>query len=149
MTPETTAGPVSLLGRHRDDPAVRAFLGPSRALEWSRLEGTTHAEAPDLGVELILPGHEVVSTVVLHGPDVLGQEAYAGPLPAGLRFRMGREDVRALLGAPTRSAELGVLPALGLSPAWDRYDSPGHRVHVQYGLNLDHVRRVSLSLPRP
>lgn len=148
MSCEPLVGPLDLLGRHRDDPVLLAFLAPSRALDWSEVEGATHAEAPDLGVELVLAGDGAVSDVMLHGPGVLGVREYAGELPEGLRFAMGREEVRALLGAPSRSAELGVLPVLGLHPAWDRYERAGHRLHVQYAFDLDGVRRVSLALPR-
>lgn len=96
------------------------------------------------GLSFVLADDATVDTVQLHAGGHEGHAAYAGPMPAGLRFAMDRAAVRARLGAPEAQGEKTKLPLLGEKPAWGRFVRNGHRLHIEYTLDGAAIRMISI-----
>ena len=96
------------------------------------------------GLSFVLADHRTVDTIQIHAGGHEGHTAYAGPLPAGLRFAMGRPAVRALLGEREAQGEKATLPLLGEKPAWDRFAWRGRLLHVEYAPDEMTIQMISI-----
>jgi hypothetical protein len=58
---------------------------------------------------------------------------------------MTRAEIVASVGAASASGPPVQAPILGAYGPWDRFDMPSCRVHVEYALQGDGVRRITFS----
>jgi hypothetical protein len=128
---------VQLLGKHIEDPLVRAFLirhGGGHELEPpdddlpDRRYVTTH----DSGVELSTDLEGMVRVVYLHLNGHEAKPAFVGDLPLGLSAGFMQRDVRRLLGQPQFERPGRDVPLLGRYGPSDRYDFDAYSIHLQY-----------------
>lgn len=59
----------------------------------------------------------------------------------------GRSEVRASLGAPSRSGEASKDIVLGEYGAWDRYEKERYSLHIEYAPHTDRIKMVTLIRP--
>jgi hypothetical protein len=85
------------------------------------------------GVSLIADSAGLITDVHFHSDGHEGFVGFAGTLPCDLRFDMGRDDARGLLGPPERSQPARHNAHLGPVEAWDRWVRGDDRLHVKYG----------------
>ncbi|WP_240229623.1 hypothetical protein [Devosia lacusdianchii] len=136
---------VELLGaRYGDLPKMRQLAGLSLQLEV--IGDQSYVSLPEAGISLVLPDGVMVSAVQVHG-STSGFSQFAGELPHGIDFSMGREHARALLGDPDSEGEARNLPLLGLKPAWDSFLMDGYRLHLEYTIDTTSIQLVSI-MPR-
>ena len=97
------------------------------------------------GIEFIVRDG-LVNTMFLYADGAEPDYAqFAGRLPFGLHFRMGRQEVRALFGTPEQARELSAVdPLLGPVRPSDRHLKGELFVSVQYSHTLDRIMVVSL-----
>ncbi|GGA88215.1 hypothetical protein GCM10011521_28230 [Arenimonas soli] len=68
-------------------------------------------------------------------------------LPLGISWTMSRHEARTLLGPPSRSQEGSTVPILGDFGPFDRFDSTFHCIHLEYDVDTDRLRQVTLMHP--
>ena len=61
-----------------------------------------------------------------------------------LSFTLGREEIIARLGSPSKSGGRISDPVLGEYGAWDRFARSGYVIHVEYRLDADSIRKITL-----
>ena len=132
---------VDLLGRQlvvEDGSSIRRF-----SLEGDEGHGeyTHHAEDVEAGWEMNLGEDGEVQSIFL------SQKA-ANSFPFGLKQSMGPQQVEALLGSPSKSAEEREVQFLGRYGAYRRFDWEHICVHVQFELGGASIHQVSLMLPK-
>lgn len=88
------------------------------------------------GVEVVCDEHERIRTVFLHRGD--------GERLVDISFAMRRAQVLARFGIPAESGHRGRIAGLGDHGAWDRFALPQGVLHVQYGVERDEIRMVTL-----
>ena len=115
-----------LIGRSIEDPIVVAAAEAQGEPEMEEEGDRTHFLFPG-GVLWSVNAAGILTSIFLREP---------APLPQGLTFSMGRDQVRERLGEPTL-----------WHPDWDRFDRPTHCVHVLYGKQGLDV--VTLMPPQP
>jgi hypothetical protein len=104
-----------------------------------------HAEATSAGLSFVADTTDgTIMAVQVHAAGHQDHSRFAGPLPAGLSFDHDRATVRRMLGRPSRSRDPAVVDPFGPMPAWDRFDEPELSLHVEYTLDGDGIRMVSL-----
>ncbi len=72
--------------------------------------------------------------------------AYSHDLPLGMNPDASREEIRSLLGNPSKSGALGK-GLLGITPPWDRFSFPSRSVHVQYSSDATKIELVTVMAP--
>jgi hypothetical protein len=154
----STEALARLVGSYEDAPSLQEVLGrlgkqtrPQRdetqlSFISFRNYGISFAyedEATFLRKEQPLGGKSLLTAIHLYSEGFEGYHQYQQPLPSGLIFRDGREEVHRKLGTP--SATGGGKRALGrLWPSWDRYDFDNYSLAVQYSPDFSNVDLVSL-----
>lgn len=94
---------------------------------------------PEHMVEMNCDYEERISVIFLRSDDV--------ELPAILSeipFGWTREQVRHHFGPPEKSGPRITDPILGEYGAWDRFAQPVYTVHVEYRMDVDAIKRVTL-----
>lgn len=61
-----------------------------------------------------------------------------------LPFTSTRQEVVGRLGSPSKSGGKVSDPILGEYGAWDRFARPGYAIHVEYRLDTDLIRKITL-----
>lgn len=91
------------------------------------------------GVDVVCDADERIATIFVRpGSD---------PSLADLPFELTRDEVRARLGAPTRSGRPSVSLLLGPSGPWDRFTVDAGCIHVHYRHDADAIALVTLMRP--
>lgn len=135
--------PVALLGA--DYTRVAAALGgePPKQVHdaWEAGQADEqYGEAIDGTWQCLLDGAGRVRTIFLF--------ARTGcPLPLGLRSDMGKVEVAAALGPPTKSGLEQDVPLLGRKGSWARWDRPLYSLHIEYSVGSSQLEMVTLRLP--
>jgi hypothetical protein len=88
----------ALLGKHFEDLAVQAFMGPGMKHCFVDIAG--HLACPLLGVWLVLDGKDRIRHVTAYLNPTGFYRPYAGPLPFGLARGDRRAQVISKLGRP-------------------------------------------------
>ena len=83
-------------------------------------------------------------TLQLHRDGHEGYDGFAGEMPHGITFGHDAAAVRALLGEPTTSGQPTPVSGPRAMPRWDRYVLGDLVLHVEYTLEGDGIRLVSL-----
>jgi len=95
---------------------------------------------PERGLELRCDKSDRITTIFVTAGEWIEDEAIKN-LFSSARFR-----VLETLGAPSKSGAGLRDPILGEYGAWDRFAEAGHVVHVEYRLDCDRVKGVTLML---
>lgn len=134
---------LTLLGNKAD--SIPPDL-PHCGIETLFSPGEAHGEENPLTVVAIdgswearLGDDRSIQTIFLH-------PQHGATLPFPLHTSQFRSDVRAALGEPTRSGEGGMIPVLGTSRRWDRYDSEAASIHIEY-LDDGSISMLTLMTP--
>jgi hypothetical protein len=138
--------PIRLLGQPWESKDVRNYadeLGGSPDI--TVIEGTTHVDFRSLGLGISLTESGTIKTIHFYakGRDPQFQR-YAGSLPHDLTMDDDMTSVRGRLGQPARSGGAQMLPVLGLSRPWDRYDFSTYSLHAEYAEDGSSLTLVTL-----
>lgn len=60
-----------------------------------------------------------------------------------LAFSFSQGQVRAQFGPPAKNGEKTTYPGFGDAGAWDRYDSPGYSIHIEYNGDESGIRTIT------
>jgi hypothetical protein len=74
----------------------------------------------------------------------LEREEHAGTVLSDVPFNLGRDEVLARFGAPTKSGEQHSHPILGDYGPWDTFRLTEYTLHVQYTLDSDAIEMITL-----
>jgi hypothetical protein len=92
-------------------------------------------------VALRCDGREIVKVAFVENES----DVTVGVCGTFLHFSMKRAEVAAALGVPNASGPPVNDEILGQYGAWDVFRMPSCRVHVEYELAADRIRRITLS----
>ena len=139
---------LAVVGSPVNSAAVRALVAADGLTASDEPEGwsvprRSYLSGPAAGYALT-HALDRVTTAVLYAEPAEGFAVFPSPLPGGLSGRATRRDVLARFGAPERSGEATTVTGLGPQGAWDRFAVGGLRVHFQYTVAGELVRRVSV-----
>lgn len=95
---------------------------------------------PQNGLELRCDRDEKVSTIFLYSDKYCGFDESLFDMP----FSSSRQEVVGRLGTPSKSGGRISDPVLGEYGPWDRFTRLGHTIHVEYRLDADCIRRITL-----
>lgn len=129
---------AAFLGEH----VSRLLGGPcagwpvTRSVSLDLAKGPVSYEFPEHGVDALCDADERVRTIFVRRGLAEGL--------VELPFASSRQEVFALLGAPSKSGRASQDAILGPSGAWDRFARPSCVVHVQYRLDADAIQMVTL-----
>jgi hypothetical protein len=142
-----------IVGGEKDAMKISSFLGQpvSRLLGTAPFNGWPVERSVDEDLDLIhyvFPEHmmelrcdndERVSVIFL-SPDECDLPDVLSEIP----FRWTREQVQRHFGRPAKSGPRRTDPILGEYGAWDRFAQPAYAVHIEYQVDVDAIRRVTL-----
>ncbi len=142
---------IALVGEPVDAPAVQALIASEQLLsstEEDLEEGEpvrSHLSSPTGGY---LFSHTLgrLDALFVHIKPKGEYAAFRGALSNGLTARSTRADVRRSLGTPSRSGEPQNLPPLGRYGGWDRFDSKGLCLHVQYSEPEQEIELITVMM---
>lgn len=139
-----------ILGEPVTSPAVAAVIEryalTAETPDPDTPDRVTYAN-PSAGLQLQHGADERVTTVFIHAEGKDGYTQFADPLPGGLSFDHTRDDVRAVLGTPSRFKDPGVGLFVGPHGGWDRYDDDDASLHVEYRLDDGRIELITLMHP--
>jgi plasmid stabilization system protein ParE len=127
--------------------SASALLGAPPFDAWA-VERSVEEDLPDplihyvftgRGVELRCDRDERISAIFIESDEWIECD------PAvGVRFESTRSVVLDRLGVPAKSGAGLRDPILGDYGAWDRFSKAGYAVHVEYRVNEDRIKRITL-----
>lgn len=137
---------MSWIGSSLDDAITQLGATPSIRTE----HPLRVAMFEELGLILSAGTDGLIGSVELKGPASEPFAVYAGPLPAGLDFRMSRDEVRARLGEPAEHVEEARKVLMQQILPWDRWDGfdGDTALQVVYSEDKSAVVRMFLKAPR-
>lgn len=95
---------------------------------------------PRHGLELRCDQDDTISVIFLYSDELNGfNEKLFAP-----RFSWRRDQVLEHFGAPSKTGRRVSDPVLGDYGAWDRFTGLGHAVHVEYRVDCDSIKKVTL-----
>jgi hypothetical protein len=135
--------PEDLVGQRSTDPQVSQFLSQIKGKrDIDSFAGMDIFDYPEDGFAIYFDEAQRVVSMFFHGPGHEDHDKYNGLLPHDLSFATGRAEANQKLGTP---AATGKEKASG-SP-WDRFDFPGHSVHLKYSADLKNIQLITLMSP--
>lgn len=129
---------AQFLGRTIEEFLSGPFDGwlPEVSVEGDLVPILTDYVFPDRGLAVVCNDHNVIQTIFVHS-------TFEGGL-ADLPSSLCRRQIIERLGTPSKSGEARNSPILGSYGPWDRFDHPAYSLHVQYGLEIDQIVKVTL-----
>jgi hypothetical protein len=128
---------------------VSEMLGREPFKNWL-VERSTEEDLDELAIHYVFDGHglelrcdrdERVCTIFLHSEEYGGfREASVLDIP----FSSTRQEILELLGPPAKTGSGIHDPGLGDYGPWDRFAQPGFAVHVEYRVDADRVKTITL-----
>lgn len=97
----------------------------------------------DNGLDFISDEYDNVSTIFIYAD----KQRYFTDGLADMPFSTTRRDVIARLGAPAASGRSHSHPILGQYGPWDRFACPRYSIHIEYRLDDDCIRQITLMRP--
>ena len=135
-----------LLGCSIEHPLVRQYLDECVSSDDEEL-GRTDWESPESGYAFISTPLGFIDTIFLYGSGQSDFTEFGGPLEHGVVFGLTRDEVRALMGEPSKSgAPDESVPA---HAGWDRYDFPTYSLHFTYNASNGRLDLVTYMLSAP
>jgi hypothetical protein len=113
-------------------------------VEMETIEGRLYGFAKRGGFSFVVGEDGRIRTVHLYSEGHQDYGQFQGALPEGVRFDSSRAAIRESLGAPTVSREPGVTPSGRFATAWDRFDGPDVKVHIEYSSDEQSIQLVTL-----
>jgi hypothetical protein len=115
----------------------QALIGPDDDGYWENPRGGISVKSDD----------GIVTCIFLHawGKDDFAQ--FPGPLPAGLTFDAGQEEVRRAFGEAQKSGGPGKMPRVFNHAGWDRFEVGNFLIHFTYRAVDRRIELVTL-MPR-
>jgi hypothetical protein len=92
------------------------------------------------GMTINCDSDEIISAIFLYSDDYGGFDCELFGVP----FFWGRRKVCDHFGKPSRSGGKSRSEYLGESGPWDRFAMPGYVMHVEYKLEVDEIRLITL-----
>ena len=92
------------------------------------------------GMDFVCDEEDNVHTIFLYADESRSFQDGVEDLP----FTLSLQEVIARLGFPSKSGDRRRHRILGDRGAWDRFDLPGHSIHVEYDLATDRIKMISL-----
>ena len=112
----------------------------------SSISDDTYVSFEKNGFSLLIRDNGRLATVHLYLEPDSPFSAYAHDLPFGMSPDASREEIRSMLGEPSKSGTLG-RGLLGVTPPWDRFSFPSRSVHVQYSTDATRIELVTIMAP--
>ena len=135
---------IASLGKHHNDGVVTNLLSSiGDNPEVMNLEITYYIYKKK-GMNLVFDENLMLSSIQLYPQGVDGYDEYTGDLPQGIRFHSSRAEVRSKFGNPTASGGGNVLPILGMTRQWDRFDYDTHTLHFEYQVGEETISLITL-----
>jgi filamentous hemagglutinin len=139
---------IDLLGKPWASAEVQETLSAiGEPPEAARFEDTTHFNFKGNGLSVLLAQDGTIKAIQYYSKGRDGFHRYPGTLPHGLTMESDAEAVRGALGQATVSGKPIMLPVLGLTRPWDRYDFPRYSVHVEYSADRKAISLVTAMTP--
>lgn len=111
-----------------------------------RMGESDYVNARKAGVSFALAADLSVRAVFLYNVGVEGFAAFAGPLPGNITLSATRSDIRAALGEPAMSADVGGTGLFAIAFAFDRYEQGQRYLRFEYLAGDAGIRMVTLGL---
>lgn len=92
------------------------------------------------GMDFVCDGEDKVNSIFLYFDESRSFREGVQDLP----FASSRQEVFARLGSPSRSGGRVSDPILGEYGAWDRFERSGYVIHVEYRLDADLIKKITL-----
>lgn len=92
------------------------------------------------GLDLLCDGDDKVTTIFLYFDESRWFDEGVLDVP----FTSSRQQITALLGLPSKSGGRVADPILGECGPWDRFARPGYSIHVEYRVDADRIRKITL-----
>ncbi len=92
------------------------------------------------GMSMICDQDEKINTVFLYADEYGGFQEPLFEIPLSL----GRQEVLAYFGTPSKSGERTSDPILGEYGAWDRFSRPKLTIHVEYRPDSDTISKITI-----
>jgi hypothetical protein len=105
------------------------------------IEGGIHWSYPNCGVNLHFSPEAILRSIFFDYTVAPNESA------TGIRSDATRSEIIAMRGMPSMSKSAQSLPILGKKGAWDRWDTEGYSLHVEYAIEEDFVTMVTLMHP--
>jgi len=131
------------LGKH-----VSIMLGTEPFNGWP-VERSTEADLEEPIIQYVFRGHAMalrcdrddkISVIFLRADKQNKFDENIFELP----FAWTRKQVLDHYGTPSKSGERVRDPILGEYGAWDRFSRPSYAVHVEYRVDRDEIKRITL-----
>jgi hypothetical protein len=103
-------------------------------------EPSFHYIFPQHGLELRCDEDDRISVIFLHSDKNNGFDESL----TDLKFSLGRREVLARLGSPSKSAGKTSSPILGDAGPWDRFENSEYTVHIEYRVDVDRINRITI-----
>lgn len=111
-----------------------------KSFEEDLTEPIIHYVFPQHGLELRCDREDNISTIFLYSDEFDGFNDGLLEIP----FSFSRQQVQELLGTPSKSGSRISDSILGEYGAWDRFARPGYAIHVQYQVDVDRIKKITL-----
>ena len=92
------------------------------------------------GVDFVCDENETVRSIFLYSNEFRCFKEGLQDIP----FTSTRQDVVNRLGSPSKSGSRTSHPILGEYGGWDRFARPGYAIHVEYGIDADCIKKITL-----
>lgn len=139
----------SLLGQPISD-VVLASVIPGSVPVIEEIEGRVYIDWPTQWLSIQAESQQSLVDAVLFISNGNDYDQYTGALPKDLDFAMGRSTVRSVLGPPTRSGDVQIVPILGQMSAWDSWTlEDGTVLHCEYSFDEERVLKITRMLQEP
>ncbi len=135
---------LSILGKHLNDAEVQNFLSSVGDKPEIMSYDITYYIYKKKGMNLVFDENLLLSSIQLYPQGVDGYDEYTGEAPHGVTFYTPRAEVRTKLGIPTASGGGEVLPLLGMTKNWDRYDYDTYTLHFEYQVGEESITLITL-----
>lgn len=109
-----------------------------RSIEDDLDEQIIHYVFAEHGLELRCDCEDRISVIFLYADD------YNGFDQSLLEIPFSRSEVLEGFGTPTKSGLKVSDPILGEYGAWDRFTRSGHTIHVEYCVDSDRIKKLTL-----
>ena len=92
------------------------------------------------GMDFVCDEDDRVTTIFLYADESRFFEEGIEDLP----FTLSHQEVTARLGFPSKSGGRSSHRILGDRGPWDRFDLPDYSIHVEYHLDVDRIKMITL-----
>ena|ERR1044072_4904690 len=135
---------ISILGKNLNDAEVTNFLSSIGDKPETLGVDITYYIYKKKGLSLVFDENLLLSSAQLYPQGVDGYDEYKGDLPPGITFHTSRAEVRAKYGIPAASGGGEVLPILGMTRHWDRFELETHTLHLEYQIGDESLSLITL-----